>query len=202
MAHLNLLMAIIMTILDTLQKRSEHKCELCSSDVNLSAYNVEPNNGASSDSSILCCEVCLAQINDPSSMDANHWRCLNDSMWSQTPVVQVMAWRQLKQLSSELWAQDLIEMLYLDDENLKWAQSGLMIADAQAVEPTRDSNGTILSAGDNVTIIKDLVVKGAGFTAKRGTSVRGISLTSNPEHIEGRVNGTRVVLVSAYMKKL
>lgn len=135
-------------------------------------------------------------------MDANHWRCLNDSMWSQVPVVQVMAWRALKLLSSQLWAQDLLEMLYLEDENLQWAQAGLMLADATVVDPTRDSNGTLLKAGDNVTIIKDLVVKGAGFTAKRGTSVRGISLTSNPEHIEGRVNGTRVVLVSAYMKKL
>lgn len=195
-------MAKIMTILDTLQKRSNSKCELCAGDANLAAYNVEPNDGASSDSSILCCEICLNQIQAPDTMDANHWRCLNDSMWSQEAVVQVMAWRQLKQLSTELWAQDLLEMLYLDDENLKWAQAGLMIADAVAVSPTKDSNGTALQGGDNVTIIKDLVVKGAGFTAKRGTTVRGISLTSNPEHIEGRVNGTRVVLVSAYMKKL
>ena len=51
------------------------------------------------------------------------------------------------------------------------------------------------------TEIKDLVVKGANFTAKRGTMVKNISLTSNPEHIEGRVNGTRIVLVSAFMKK-
>jgi protein PhnA len=191
-----------MTILDTLLARSAAKCELCAADTHLAAYNVEPNNGASSDSSVLCCGVCLAQIAEPEAMDPNHWRCLNDSMWSQQAVVQVMAWRQLKQLSSHLWAQDLLEMLYLDDENLKWAEAGLMIADAEAVDPTRDSNGAILQAGDNVTIIKDLVVKGAGFTAKRGTSVRGISLTANPEHIEGRVNGTRVVLVSAYMKKL
>ena len=191
-----------MTILDTLLKRSSEKCELCGSVNNLTTYNVEPNDGASSDSSILCCDVCQSQIQDPDSMDNNHWRCLNDSMWSQVPVVQVMAWRQLKLLSSELWAQDLLDMLYLDDELQKWAEAGLMIADAEAIDPTRDSNGTQLQAGDNVTIIKDLVVKGAGFTAKRGTTVRGISLTSNPEHIEGRVNGTRVVLVSAYMKKL
>jgi len=191
-----------MTILDTLIKRSGEKCELCAGNNNLASYNVEPNDGASSDTSVFCCSTCLAQIEAPDTMDANHWRCLNDSMWSQEPVVQVMAWRQLKQLSSELWAQDLLEMLYLDDANEKWAQAGLSIAEAVAVDPTRDSNGTVLQAGDNVTIIKDLVVKGAGFTAKRGTSVRGISLTSNPEHIEGRVNGTRVVLVSAYMKKL
>jgi len=191
-----------MTILDTLLKRSNEKCELCGSATNLTTYNVEPNDGASSDSSLLCCDVCESQIQDPDSIDNNHWRCLNDSMWSQVPVVQVMAWRQLKLLSSELWAQDLLDMLYLDDEMQKWAEAGLMIADAEAIEPTKDSNGTQLQAGDNVTIIKDLVVKGAGFTAKRGTTVRGISLTSNPEHIEGRVNGTRVVLVSAYMKKL
>ncbi|NQZ33327.1 MAG: PhnA domain-containing protein [Oceanospirillaceae bacterium] len=191
-----------MTILDTLLKRSGEKCELCSSNNSLAVYNVEPNDGASSDTSILCCDTCLEQIAAPDTMDANHWRCLNDSMWSQETVVQVMAWRQLSQLSSELWAQDLLEMLYLDEANQKWAQAGLMIAEAVAVDPTRDSNGTILQAGDNVTIIKDLVVKGAGFTAKRGTTVRGISMTSNPEHIEGRVNGTRVVLVSAYMKKL
>jgi protein PhnA len=65
----------------------------------------------------------------------------------------------------------------------------------------RDANGAILSAGDSVTLIKDLAVKGAGFTAKRGTIVRGISLTDNPLHIEGRVNGQRIVLVSAFLKK-
>jgi len=50
-------------------------------------------------------------------------------------------------------------------------------------------------------LIKDLDVKGAGFTAKRGTAVRNISLTSNPEHIEGRVNGTRIVLLTCFLKK-
>jgi protein PhnA len=52
-----------------------------------------------------------------------------------------------------------------------------------------------------VTLIKDLEVKGAGFTAKRGTAVRDIRLTSNPKHIEGKVNGVQIVLVAAYLKK-
>lgn len=63
------------------------------------------------------------------------------------------------------------------------------------------SNGTVLNAGDNVTLIKDLVVKGGGFTAKRGTLVKSIFLTSNPRHVEGRVNGSVIVLVSAFLKK-
>lgn len=65
----------------------------------------------------------------------------------------------------------------------------------------KDTNGVVLSAGDTVTIIKDLNVKGAGFTAKRGTAVRNISLTPNPEQIEGRVNGVKIVLLTCFLKK-
>ena len=54
----------------------------------------------------------------------------------------------------------------------------------------------------NPNLIKDLDVKGAGFTAKRGTLVKNIKLTENPEHIEGRVNGIGIVLVSKFMKKV
>ncbi|MNH11503.1 hypothetical protein D3C79_710190 [compost metagenome] len=67
--------------------------------------------------------------------------------------------------------------------------------------PTVDSNGAVLQEGDSVTLIKDLDVKGGGFTAKRGTLVKGIRLTNNPLHIEGKVNGVQIVLVAAYLKK-
>lgn len=132
------------------------------------------------------------------ALDEAHWQCLTTSMWSEDPAVQVTAYRMLKQLAGQSWAQDALDMMYLDEETLAWAEAGVVEVNQ---EPTRDSNGTILSNGDNVTIIKDLPVKGAGFTAKRGTAVRGIALTNNPEHIEGRVNGQRIVLVSAYLKK-
>lgn len=126
-----------------------------------------------------------------------HWQCLTETMWSDTAGVQVMAFRLLTRQASEAWAQEALDMLYLDEDALAWAKAGVLTAR----EPTRDSNGTLLQAGDTVTLIKDLPVKGAGFTAKRGTSVRGISLTDNPEHVEGRVNGQRIVLVSAFLKK-
>ena len=62
--------------------------------------------------------------------------------------------------------------------------------------------GAILETGDTVTLIKDLDVKGANFVAKRGTAVRGIALVAyNPEHIEGRVNGTRIVILTQYVRK-
>jgi protein PhnA len=68
-------------------------------------------------------------------------------------------------------------------------------------KPTVDSNGAVLANGDAVCIIKDLNVKGTTFTAKRGTIVRSIRLTSNPEHVEGRVNGTVIVLKTCFLKK-
>lgn len=180
--------------------RSNSICELCTSESNLSVHEVPPTSDGSADQSILVCDTCLDQIEHPENIDANHWRCLNDSMWTPVPAVQVMAWRQLKRLNSDVWAQDLLDMLYLDEETQAWA-AATEIAESEAESSSVDSNGAVLNAGDSVTLIKDLDVKGAGFTAKRGTLVKGISLTDNPEHIEGRVNGTRIVLLTKFLKK-
>ena len=182
-----------------LKNRSNTSCELCTSTDRLSIYPVPPTSDLSAQQSIYICQNCLSQMTGEVELDVNHWRCLNDSMWNQEPAVQVMSYRMLHKLSSESWAQDAIEMLYLEDEVKTWAEQG--IAAEQNNGPTRDSNGAELQEGDNVTLIKDLKVKGANFTAKQGTMVRGITLTDNPEHIEGKVNGTRIVLVAAYLKK-
>ena len=181
--------------------RSDSKCELCGAADNLSVYNVPPHSDDNPDECVLTCNDCHEQINDPDKVDANHWRCLNDSMWSQVPAVQVMAWRMLTRLSSEGWPQDLLEILYLDDDTLAWAKAAGEDDNNDSVKHV-DSNGAVLEAGDTVTLIKDLEVKGANFTAKRGTSVRGISLVAdNPEHIEGRIEGQRIVILTKFVKK-
>ncbi len=189
-----------MTTEQTLQERSDSKCELCASSDKLGVYHVAPSD-ESADQSILICETCREQITDPTTSDANHWRCLNDSMWTPVPAVQVMAWRILNSIKAEGWPQDLLDMLYLEDDVKAWAEAENQDGDDNTAETTKDSNGASLNAGDTVTLIKDLVVKGANFTAKRGTVVKNISLTDNPKHIEGKVNGTRIVLVSAFLKK-
>ncbi|MDF1582805.1 MAG: PhnA domain-containing protein [Methyloprofundus sp.] len=192
-----------MSIDQTLLQRSGAKCELCASEENLTAYHLPPENEASAEKSILVCATCNDQIANPESMDAHHWRCLNDSMWNPEPAVQVMAWRLLNKLSAtESWAQDLLDTLYLEPEVLSWAESDASASSEDDSDPTLDSNGARLLAGDTVTLIKDLDVKGAGFTAKRGTLVKNITLTDNPKHIEGRVNGIRLVLVADFMKKV
>lgn len=186
-----------------LMERSGGRCELCGADQDLQPLLVAASASDDAEHSVLLCTTCRAGLQTPETSQAAHWRCLNDSMWSQVPAVQVMAYRQLKQLVSqgELWAQDLLDMLYLDEATQAWADAGLPQVDDDDTPPTLDSNGARLQEGDAVTLIKDLDVKGAGFTAKRGTLVKGIRLTSNPLHIEGKVNGVQIVLVAAYLKK-
>ena len=195
-----------MTIDATLQARSESKCELCSATKNLTVYEIPPATSNDADKCVLVCDTCLDQIEHSDKVDPNHWRCLNDSMWSQVPAVQVMAWRMLSRLSSEGWPQDLLDMLYLDDDTLAWAKAnGDGVADTTSDQDSvkhLDSNGAVLAAGDTVTLIKDLNVKGANFTAKRGTAVRNISLVAdNAEHIEGKVEGQQIVILTQFVKK-
>ena len=164
-------------------------CELCSSSEDLRDYEVAPKS-----ETITICSTCANSIDDPTS-DVNHWHCLSESMWSENPAVQVVAYRLLTALNS----QDLLDMMYLEPEVEAWAKEGIK----EEVEPTRDANGTILNEGDSVTIIKDLVVKGAGFTAKQGTTVKNIKMVDgDPTHIQGKVNGTTIFIISAFLKKL
>ena len=69
-------------------------------------------------------------------------------------------------------------------------------------DATRDSNGSILVDGDTVTLIKDLKVKGTSITLKRGTVVRGIRLTANPEEVDCKVEKVKgLVLRTEFLKK-
>ena len=192
----------MMSVEKEIQARSGSKCEFCGATDDLKVYEVPPTSNGKVDECVLVCNTCLEQIENPEKMDANHWRCLNDSMWSPVPAVQVMAWRLLHRLSAEGWSHDLLDMLYLDEETMAWAQATGEGISSEDVVKHIDSNGVVLQSGDTVVLIKDLDVKGGGFTAKRGTAVRGITLVAdNPEHIEGRVNGQQLVLLTKFVKK-
>lgn len=70
-------------------------------------------------------------------------------------------------------------------------------------EAVKDSNGTILNEGDSVQLIKDLDVKGTSVTLKRGTVIKNIRLTYNPEEIECRVEKIKgLVLKTCFLKKV
>ncbi|MDD2635471.1 MAG: PhnA domain-containing protein [Bacteroidales bacterium] len=185
-----------------LVERSGSKCELCGATNSLTSFEVSPLQSNSADDYVMICGTCNEQLGDPKKINPVHWHCLNDSMWSEIPSVQVVAWRMLNQLKSEGWPQDLLDMLYLDDETLAWAKLGVGEKTEEDTIKHIDSNGNVLQNGDNVVLIKDLSVKGGGFTAKRGTTVRGIRLDeNNAEFIEGKVDGQQIVIITQYVKK-
>ena len=65
----------------------------------------------------------------------------------------------------------------------------------------RDSNGTELSDGDTVQVIKDLKVKGSSQTLKRGTVFKGIRLTDDEEAVECGQGRNTLVLKTCFLKK-
>lgn len=190
-----------MSLKQELQERSGNQCELCAATDNLSVYEVPKSPTGGNDGTAYLCDSCQTQLGDADKIDINHWRCLNDSMWSTVPPVQVLAYRMLYRLRAEGWTQDLLDMMYLEDDTKKWAMA-TELAEGETAIVHKDANGNILEAGDTVTLIKDLKVKGGGFTAKRGTAVRRISLVhDNAGQIEGRVEGQHIVILTEYVKK-
>ncbi len=191
-----------MKTLEKLIERSGNQCELCESKENLSIYEVPPTATNLKDREILACEKCLNQIEKREELDSNHWQCLSTSMWNENIPVQIVSWRMLNRFRTESWAADLLEMMYLDDENLEWAkQTGDHEGDG-SIELHKDCNGNILVAGDSVTLIKDLDVKGSTLNAKIGTAVRNIRLVhDNTEQIEGKIDGQMIVILTKFVKK-
>jgi len=186
-----------------LQERSHHSCELCKATENLSVYTVQPSKKIDLTDSIYACELCTSQIDNSDLINPNHWRCLNDSMWSEFLPVQVLSWRMLNRVLSAGWSQDLLDMMYLDEESLEWAQAlGDGVEEPMKVVH-RDVNGVILEAGDSVVLIKDLKVKGSSMIAKQGTAIRRISLDhENETYIEGKVDGKHIVIITQFVKKI
>lgn len=165
-------------------------CEICSGAGDLTAVAMVPRTDT-----VGLCAICSDGFRGE-AVPEGHWNALTTSMWSETDAVKVISWRLLMRFSDEAWAADALDMLYLEPEVEEWAKSG----GPEVIH--RDSNGAVLSAGDTVVLIKDLPVKGAGFTAKRGTAVRGISLVAdNAGHIEGRVESQRIVILTEFVKK-
>ncbi|RTY87720.1 PhnA domain-containing protein [Flavobacterium sp. RSP15] len=192
-----------MSIERELSKRSGSKCELCGATENLKVYQVLPTKKGGIEESIMACSTCIDQIENPDTVDLNHWRCLNDSMWSEHTAVQVVAWRMLSRLRGSGWPQELLDQMYLDEDTLAWAQATGEGEEEENKVIHRDSNGVILEIGDSVVLIKDLKVKGSSMVAKQGTAVRNIRLDhENAEYIEGKVDGQTIVIITQYVKKI
>ena len=191
-----------MSIDKALLNRSREQCECCNAAEKLSVYEVPASAVSGQEAQLVLCEKCISEA-DAEERDQNHWRCLNDSMWSEVPAMQVFAWRMLHRLKSYGWPANLLEMMYLEEDLLTWAEAAGDGEEKPDAVIHRDVNGVVLEAGDSVVLIKDLKVKGSSMVAKQGTAVRRISLDrENAQYIEGKVGGQTIVLITEYVKKL
>lgn len=181
-----------------LQERSGGRCELCSATESLSGYAVPNSPSLDAGTCVWLCSECRGRV-DEDSLDDKDWFGLKEAAWSEHPPVQVLSVRLLRRMPGAGWTSDLAEQIYMDEDTQAWADAGADSADAGV--KTFDSNGAELFDGDSVTLIKDLDVKGTSFVAKRGTMVKNIRLTGDPENIEGRVNKVGLVLKTCFLKK-
>jgi len=92
-----------------------------------------------------------------------------------------------------------------DEASGDWVPASQLAAAPPADEDTvvvRDSVGNILADGDQVTLIKDLEVKGAGQTLKRGTLIKSIRLTGDTQEIDCKYDGIKgLVLRAEFVRK-
>lgn len=181
-----------------LKDRSGSKCEISGNEENLVVYLVAPKTEDVPENCILITKNLKDQIENPETMNPNDWRGLSDSMWNENLPVQIVSWRMLARLKNH----DLLDMMYLDEEALEWAKATGEGEDEEGKIVHKDSNGNLLFDGDSVVLIKDLDVKGANFTAKRGAAVHNIKVVwDNADQIEGRVEGQHIVILTQYVKK-
>jgi protein PhnA len=181
-----------------LRDRSSSKCEISGFEENLVVYTVPSKTEESLENSVLICQNLKSQLENPETTNPEDWRGLNDSMWSEHLPVQIVSWRMLARLKNH----DLLDMMYLEEEALEWAKSTREGDDDEGKIIHKDSNGNTLKDGDSVVLIKDLDVKGANFTAKRGAAVHNIKLVwDNAEQIEGRIENQHIVILTQYVKK-
>jgi len=91
-----------------------------------------------------------------------------------------------------------------DEDTGEWLPAAELAAKRQLAEKieVRDAVGNVLVDGDQVTLIKDLDVKGAGQTLKRGTLIKSIRLTGDPQEIDCRYEGIKgLVLRAEFVRK-
>ena len=191
-----------MKLEEALQKRSEGRCEICGAANGVHLYEVQPHDVRNEETCCMLCATCMAQIDKKEELDSNHWKVLNESMWSEIPAVQVLSWRMLNRLRSESWAAENLDMLYLDDEKLAWAKATGDHESDGSVDLHKDAYGALLQNGDTVILTQSLDVKGSSVNARLGTVIRNIRLVAdNTEQIEGRIEGQQIVILTKYVRK-
>jgi protein PhnA len=102
-----------------------------------------------------------------------------------------------------------MENTYPDGDNYvcadcahEWPIVAVAAAGDEDAATVKDANGNLLADGDDVVLIKDLKVRGSSQVIKQGTKVRGIRVVGGDHDVEGKVNGSAMMLKSEFLKKV
>ncbi len=112
-----------------LARRAKSKCEITgAAGVPLRAYEVPPVSAEPElERILLLSEACHEVLESPKRLAGREWQCLAEVVWSESPAVQVVAWRMLHRLAQrEDWAREVLEELFLDPEVEAWAKAALL----------------------------------------------------------------------------
>ena len=83
----------------------------------------------------------------------------------------------------------------------EWSASETSAAESTSLV-VKDANGNLLQDGDNITVIKDLKIKGSSQVVKVGTKVRNIRLVEGDHDIDCKIDGIGPMkLKSEFVKK-
>ena len=184
-----------MSVNAKLNERCQGICELCNKLPAVHEYTVSPRKDDLIENQVALCDTCLSVLD--ATDKGPYWRCLESSIWNPEPAVQALSYRLLQTYQHEDWAHDVIHAVDLDETILEWAMSAF---EKTAVH--KDSFGNVLENGDTVVLTQALNVKGANFTAAKGTVVRKIRLVADHTgQIEGKINDQTIVILTKFVKK-
>jgi protein PhnA len=109
-----------------LVRRSGSSCEMCGDHgVTLGIYELPPVPSTPDyDRCLFVCNECRDQLDNPRKLKVDHWRCLNNTVWSETAVIQALSIRLLKKIAKDhSWAEELLEQVFPDPEIAEMADS-------------------------------------------------------------------------------
>lgn len=109
-----------------LARRAKSKCELTgAAGVPLRAYEVPPvATSPELSRTLLVSEACHEVLERPAKLKGREWQRLTETVWSDFPAAQVVAWRMLSRLAkSEDWAREALDDVFLEDEVESWAKA-------------------------------------------------------------------------------
>jgi protein PhnA len=185
----------------SLLERANNSCEICSqTSTDLNIYTVPTHNFNTDADVVILCNNCNAGITNNDYANAENFRGIQGSIWSETSSVKVLSYKIAQQLLTIDWAQEVVDSAYLTEEELAWANSE---AEATAnIVVHKDAYGAVLQSGDNILLTENLNVKGTNFIAPKGTKVPKIRLVAdNAEQIEGKIEGSTIVILTKFVRK-